>query len=324
MISSLYYLTLITLYSLCCIHYTAFISLHLLHCIYNKGKDGVELWTIEICFSGFNLRCICGYGPQESDSVENKENFCTQLGSEVEEVFSSDCGLVIEMDGNLWAGEEIIPGDPNYQNNNGKMFQKFLEKYSGLSVVNSMNICEGLITRSRSTVNRDEKSVIDFFIVCRRMKQFIEQMIIDEEKDFALTHYFKKKDIQYKKHSDHNTLIMDMKIPMCKTKKLRPENFNFRNIECQKLFHEATNQSIKLTECFNSDNSLPDQCNKWFKELNSLFHQSFKKVRVNGKIKETDFSKLMKKKNELKQQSKLAGDELNFENLKNYLSWKVN
>ena len=154
--------------------------MHLLHCIYNKGKDGVELWTIEICFSGFNLRCICGYGPQESDSVENKENFCTQLGSEVEEVFSSDCGLVIEMDGNLWAGEEIIPGDPNYQNNNGKMFQKSLEKYSDLSVVNSMNICEGLITRSRSTVNRDEKSVIDFFIVCKRMKQFIERMIIDE------------------------------------------------------------------------------------------------------------------------------------------------
>ena len=101
---------------------------------------------------------------------------------------------------------------------------------------------------------------------------------------------------QYKKHSDHNTLIMDMNIPMCITKKLRPENFNFRNIECQKLFHEATNQSIKLTECFNSNKSLPDQCNKWFKELNSLFHQSFKKVRVNGKIKETDFSILMKKK----------------------------
>ena len=58
-------------------------------------------------------------------------------------------------------------------------------------------------------------------------------MIIDEQKDFALTHYFKKKDIQYKKHSDHNTLIMDMKKTTCKTKKLRPENFNFRHIECQ-------------------------------------------------------------------------------------------
>ena len=34
---------------------------------------------------------------------------------------------------------------------------------------------------------------------------------------------------------------------------------------------------------------------------------------MNGKMKETDFSILMKKKNDLKQKSKVADDELNFQ-----------
>ena len=151
------------------------------------------------------------------------------------------------------------------------------------------------------------------------MKQYIKRMIIDEDKHFALTHYFRRKGIQYKKDSDHNTLVMDMNIPMCKVRKQRTEHFNFRNLECQKSFFEATNQSEKLVNCFSSNQSLPQQCNTWFKELNSVFHQSFKKIRINGKIKETEFSILMKKKKDLKQKSKVSDHDLNQEISKDIL-----
>ena len=42
----------------------------------------------------------------------------------------------------LWAGEDIIPGDPRLQNRNGKLFQAFLSQNKTLSVVNSLKICK--------------------------------------------------------------------------------------------------------------------------------------------------------------------------------------
>ena len=61
------------------------------------------------------------------------------------------------MDGNLWAGPDLIPNDPNHSNKNGKLLKKFLEEHENLTVVNSLNLCQGLITRLRKTVLRTEK-----------------------------------------------------------------------------------------------------------------------------------------------------------------------
>ena len=58
-------------------------------------------------------------------------------------------GLLIQMDGNLHAGKEIVKGDPNQQNKNGILFAEFLERNSNLVVVNNLDICEGVITRKR-------------------------------------------------------------------------------------------------------------------------------------------------------------------------------
>ena len=63
------------------------------------------------------------------------------------------------MDGNLWAGKDLIKRDSNEINNNGKHFKEFLEIDNYLTVVNSLSLCEGLITRSRITSKRTEKSL---------------------------------------------------------------------------------------------------------------------------------------------------------------------
>ena len=54
-------------------------------------------------------------------------------------------------------------------------------------------------------------------------------MLIDEEKKYALTHYFKKNGVHHKRDSDHNTLVMDLKVPNTMMKKAKKELFNFRN-----------------------------------------------------------------------------------------------
>ena len=86
----------------------------------------------------------------------------------------------------------------------------------------------------------------------------------------------------------------------------RKDHFNFKNVDCQIKFSELTNVTDKLTKCFKSNSNLNQQSKKWFKELNSIFHQSFKKIRSNGKIIKTEVSELINGINEMKQKLKLA------------------
>ena len=67
------------------------------------------------------------------------------MGFYIISAWDSGSGFILQFDGNLWAGSDIIPGDPRKQNNNGKLFQDFLSKQSNLTVVNALSVCEGLI-----------------------------------------------------------------------------------------------------------------------------------------------------------------------------------
>ena len=153
-----------------------------------------------------------GYGPQENDPVERKQKFLSRLGSEVEDADNLGLGFILQMDGNLWAGSELVPGDPNPINNNGRLFKEFLSKYPNLTIVNSLSIFQGLISRQRITTKKTEKSVIDFFLVCSRVLQYIEQMIIDENRNFSLTNFKKQKGQIKTLETDHNPLILDLDI----------------------------------------------------------------------------------------------------------------
>ena len=266
----------------------------------------IEFLNVEVDCSGLKVRYICGYGPQENSALEKKQNFWTQLSLEVESAQDAEVGLIIQMDGNLWSGPELIKGDPNPMNNNGKHFKEFLARHNYLTVVNSLDLCEGIITRSRITTVRTEKSVIDFFLVCDRILPFVRRMLVDEKKQYALSSFHTKKGVQYKKDSDHNPLVLWLEIMGSAKKPDRMEYFNFKNSDCQEKFKELTNSTVKLTSCFENDFALEKQCSKWFKELNEIFHQSFDKIRSNGKIKKTEVSELMSVLHDLKQKKKVT------------------
>ena len=64
-------------------------------------------------------------------------------------------GFILQSDGNLWAGNKIIPNDPRPQNRNGRMFPEF-----HLTVINSLELCDGLIIRSRVCDGALQESVL--------------------------------------------------------------------------------------------------------------------------------------------------------------------
>ena len=128
----------------------------------SEGDDEADALTVEIWVDGFSIRLICGYGPQENDDKKRKESFWKYLNVEVQKAKDDGAGLVLQMDGNLWAGNNIIIGDvKKKQYQNGRYFERFLHENSHLNVVNALIMCKGKITHVRHTRERTEESILD-------------------------------------------------------------------------------------------------------------------------------------------------------------------
>ena len=224
------------------------------------------------------------------------------------------------MDANVWAGSSLIPGDPNPQNNNGKLFEEFLRRNPNLTVVNKLMLCEGLITRIRCAKNKIEKSILDFFIVCDKVRSYIEKMIIDETRKHVLTNFNPIRNGGKAIESDHNTQILKLTLQYQKRITERIEIFNFKNLECQEKFHCLTSQTQKLSECFKMDSNFEEQSSKWKKTLDSFCHQSFKKVRLTpNKPEVTKISGFMEERKTLKIMIKMAENKQNVDELQQQL-----
>ena len=272
----------------------------------SEGDDDTEILVIEIEVKEFRIRCIVAYGPQENEKSERKTIFWARLSKEIEEAHEHDLGIIFQMDGNLWAGTELIKDDPNECNNNGKLFKKFLEEHPYLCVVNSLDCCQGTITRERKLKKKTERAVLDFFVVCEKLKEFVQRMIVDEKKEYPLARYLKAG----KKESDHNTLILYMKLNFFEKKQERIEMFNFKKVESQRQFFQLTENKDDLTNCFLNEKGIGKQSNDWFKTLHKYFQQSFTKIRnCKNKKKLTDLDELLKRRTELVQKLKITIDE---------------
>ena len=144
----------------------------------NEGQNDVEALTINIFIRNMKIRCCVAYGFQENQENEKKDSFWNYLENEVIEAKKSGAGLIIQFDGNLWAGRKIVPNDPRVQNKNGKLFQHFLNKNSHLTVANSLELCDGLITRRRIKNGKLEESVLDFFLVCNQVLPHVKKWLL--------------------------------------------------------------------------------------------------------------------------------------------------
>ena len=252
-----------------------------------EGDEDLETLSIDIFVKNLKIRCCTGYGPQESDIKDKKELFWEYLDTEVIEAKNAGSGLIIQMDGNLWAGSEIIKNDPRPQNSNGRLFKQFLNRNPNLTVVNSLNLCEGLITRTRICNGKLEQSVLDFFIVCNLVLPFIKKMVIDEDGRHILTNYEQVRQRGKATDSDHATEYLDLEMKIVTEKPSRNEIWNFKSEESQKTFKKNTSETNEFTNCFSTEQPIMMQIENWQKVLKKNIQVSFKKVRIktNQKVK---------------------------------------
>ena len=284
----------------------------------NEGNDEVEALTVEIWIEDFPIRLVVAYGPQNSDRDNNpqkhkekKEKFWEYIENEFVEAKKNAAGFLLHMDGNLHAGVEIVPNDPNPQNENGKLFQSFLERNPEITVINSLDLCQGLITRYRKTVNGEEKAVLDFFLCCDKLRPYLVKLKIDDKGEIALTNFKPVKEQSRAKPSDHAVMELELELKFSKEKPTRSEMFNFKNKKCQKNFQHKTTNTNALSKIFEEKGDVEKQFQKWWTKLNSFFQQSFRKVRIKEGMNKTpteldvkiDEWKDIKKKNNLAKHS---------------------
>ena len=248
-----------------------------------EGDEEIETLSVNIFVQNMKIRCCVAYGCQESELNDKKELFWKYLDEEVEEAAKDGSGLIIQFDGNLWAGSHIIPNDPRPQNRNGKFFENFLKRNPNLTVVNALDLCDGLITRSRIKSGKLEESVLDFFVVCDLIRPHITKMVIDEDGKYILTNYEQAKYGGKASNSDHATMYLDLDLKVVPDKPRRREIWNLKNKNAQTSFKMSTTKTKDFTDCFENKLTLKTQIENWRRVLNKHIKKSFKRIRINQK-----------------------------------------
>ena len=229
----------------------------------NEGPEEIEILSVKVILDKMPLRIITAYGPQENEKKSKKDDFWEFLENEVNSAEFMKDGLIIQMDGNLHAGPNLIKNDPNTQNQNGKLFMEFLDRNKQLTVVNSLEVCEGVITRSRIVENKTEEAVLDFFVVNAKVLPFVKKMLVDENKEFSLINLAQIKKNKKFIESDHNALVIEMEINEQQEKPKREEIFNFRSKAGQEAFKNETEINEDLLNCFRNNQPFEVQIKIW-------------------------------------------------------------
>ena len=184
-------------------------------------------------------------------------------------------------------------------------------------VVNSADICTGVITRIRETTIRTEKSVLDFFIVCKKFFTYITKMTVDEARKYPLTKFSSKVGNKSIKMSDHNTLILDLSIRWNSNNEIsnRQEIFNFKNEEQFNRFEMLTESDKDLKNCFEDCSDVNKSANKWLKIVNNLIKKSFKKIRIKQQKMNPKLENLFATKESIKSKIEVLENSENNEDL---------
>ena len=247
----------------------------------NDYDDTFELLVIEITVANKEIRVITGYGPQETWLPEERKPFFNALEQEIIKAELAGKSLIIEADFNSKLGKEFIPNDPHDQTpKNGKTLAEIIKRQN-LIVLNGLVNCQDTITRKRVTTKSTEESAISFVLTSPDLVELVEEIIVDEKREYAPTRITDTKKGVDKQESDHNVIMTKFKMQWNKmAKQENNELFNLKNEECQKLFKEATTNNKNLLNVFEKHEDLNEAVGKFLKKINKLIHKCFRKIRI--------------------------------------------
>ena len=179
--------------------------------------------------SNDHIRIILAYSPQEND-IQGVTDFYQNLSVQI---------VILVGDFNAKLGSEIITGDPHPMSSSGKLLYEFYTKYN-LHLLNSSDVCTGVLTRIQQCKGKIEKSTIDYLFVSAGLVSGVISVQIDEEK--VITPWRIVRGGQ-KKFTDHCAIKFDLNLKALtheQTSKQRVKVWNFNDKKGWGKFHELT------------------------------------------------------------------------------------
>ena len=130
-------------------------------------------------------------------------------------------------------------------------------------------------------------------------------MIVDEDRNYAITNYTQIPRGGKAVDSDHMTTLARIKLNIVPHKIQQETVYNLKNINAQKQFKSITSSTKDFSTSITNNNSVQVKYDMWKVVLDSHVKHAFKKLRVRKpKIKSSEVDNLIRKRNKLKRTKK--------------------
>ena len=244
----------------------------------STGEKETEIISVQVNLGSTQIRIINAYGSQEDATKQERYSFWQELEMEVIDAYENNCMVVIEMDANAKVGMKYIVGDPHETSPNGNLLLEMVRRQN-LIIVNSMDMCKGVITRERITQDGIERSVIDYILVSEEFSKFLLEACIDDERLYTLHRYTGRN--RKKILSDHNWFFFKsvLKFNNC-PRRTKKEIYQYKNNESKKTFMEATSNNNLLSTSLRTTGITEVNANIFFRHLKRKIGDCFKKIKI--------------------------------------------
>ena len=264
-------------------------------CSYEKMKlyepnETVNMLGIRIEVKNVGIRLYTAHLKQLS--AHTKDEISSQF-DEIRNQFRSASigreGMMILFDANVHVGNEGIAKCKDKQDYGGEILIN-LVKDEGLTIVNNLDLCEGVVTRVDP--RNGTASSIDLVICNTFMLDKVEKMVIDEEEQWKLKKYAK-----CVTKTDHHTIIVNLKVGKSSGNNKKPDlvRYNLKNEEARCRMKQSIELDVSLDRLFVGANcDLDEEVRVFMKKWDEHIAKSFQRVNpsknrragVNSDVKE--------------------------------------
>ena len=239
-----------------------------------------------IAVRGGHIRIILGYAPQETEKLEIREEFFTDIGIEIQRGMDNNDAVIVVGDLNAKIEgdkKSVIP-----MSNNGKLLYELIQDYH-LEVTNLSDRCVGKWTHVIRTSG--ETSRLDYVMADKEGANKIMSMMIDEPTLFTPFRIKNKKMVL----SDHNSILVNIKATQSPKEKqgkhgddLNPRwRLSEEGIEKLPKICEANFSEIDLY-----DGSTQDAYNRFHQGMRETMNECFKQVKSRKMVEENPAKKI--------------------------------
>ena len=219
---------------------------------------GETMWMV-VDNTKIKIRIGVVYAPQESRTKKKQyKELYERVEKQIDEARERGQKLMILGDFNCKIGD-AIPGNKPEVSKSGKLMKQMVKKQK-LSILNSIDVCEGTWTRTEG----DSKSIIDYVLMWKEDVKAVQKMRIDEEKEDAPIGYVDGK----MTYSDHNVItlkinwvMLEMRTPRMKRKILTKKG---EMKYCQQL------KEMEVSKIFEKNEDFQDLYRRWKEEVTKI------------------------------------------------------